>query len=116
MTDIALASLMRQEVTVQTPGLTTDAYNNEVRDWSAPVGRSLNVYLEQTEETEVTVARETYESNWLMVAPASDHLKAWERVVYGDLKLEVIGPPRRYFDPELGADHHIEARLRAVTG
>lgn len=112
---MTLANLLKQSLTVQRWGVTgTDDYGNDVYGVSSST--TVSGYLQQTEAQEVTLDRQTYISDWLVVLPAGTGLDANDRIVYGGVTYEVIGPPADEWNPRLGVTDHREARLRVVSG
>lgn len=112
---MTFAALLNQPITVERRGVTgTDAYRSEVL---GTVTTYTTVgYLEQTAAVEVIVDRETYTSEWLLVLPSGSFIDANDRVVYGGVTYEVIGPPHRVWNPRIASEHHVEARLKATSG
>lgn len=108
-------NLLTQSLTVQRWGVTgQDDYGNDVYGMTS--SSSVSGYLEQTAEQEVTLNRQTYVSDWLAVLPTGTALDANDRIVYGGVTYEVIGPPNRVWNPRLAVEDHVEARLRVTSG
>lgn len=108
-------NLLKQSQTLRHMGVTgQDDYGNDVYG-VVSTGTVLG-YLEQTEAREITLDRETYISDWLDVLPAGTTVDANDEIVYGGVTYEVIGPPDHVWDPRLGAEDHIECRLRVTSG
>jgi hypothetical protein len=114
---MSLSALLKQPLSVQhfAPTGAHDDYGNEI---VAQVGSptTVNGYLEQTEEREITLNRETYITDWLAILPAGTVIDGNDRITFGGATYEVIGPPDRKWNPRLGAESHVEAHLRVVTG
>lgn len=90
-----------------------DGYGNPRPTWA-----TVDVYavwLEQTSAQEVTEGTDTALSDWLLVVPGLVDLDYRDRVREGDRVFEVVGAPDTKRVPG-GAPHHVEARLRMVTG
>jgi hypothetical protein len=98
---------------------TTDRYGNEVRDWNAAtVTADVPAWIEPaaqaTASTEDTNDRDRLTAQWLLIVAAGTDLTGLDRVVYNGATFEVDGPPRTARN--LRGSHHIEARLKVVTG
>lgn len=109
-----ITNLLNQPLTVQRRSTTaTDEYGNEVLGTTASTP-SLG-YAEQTAATEVTVGRETYTTDWLVVLMEDVAIDGSDRILLGDLTLEVIGKPHKVWNPRTARLHHIECRCREVS-
>lgn len=114
---MAIAHLLKQPVTIQHVASSgTDALGNEVTDVDPDDNIDTFGYVEQTAAAEITVDRQTYTSDWLVILPAGVTVGARDRIVSGDITLEVIGPPAEAWNAIAGAVDHIECRCRYVTG
>lgn len=112
---MTLAALLNQPLTIQRRASTsTDEYGDDVPGTVSTV--ETHGYVEQTEATEVTVDRETYRTDWLVVLPAGTPIDGSDRIIHGARLLEVIGSPHEAWNPHRRAVDHIEARAREVTG
>jgi hypothetical protein len=113
-------SLLPHLVEVEHPGTRTDRYENTVVDWSTSTRAPVNAWLQQNTSAEDTDQRDAQIGEWLMlcnpVTAGGDPLTVYgaDRVHWGALRFEVIGPPGPAYTPaEL---HHYEIRLRSVEG
>ncbi|MEV6836771.1 hypothetical protein AB0N17_20065 [Streptomyces sp. NPDC051133] len=107
-------------VDVEHPGSKTDRYGNQVADWSASKHAAVDAWLQQNTSAEDTDQRSAQIGEWLMlcnpVDTAGQPLTVYgaDRVHWGGLDFEVLGPPGPAYTPvEL---HHYEIRLKAVEG
>ncbi|MFD9212090.1 hypothetical protein ACFVY9_03020 [Streptomyces sp. NPDC059544] len=107
-------------VEVETPGRRTDRYGNDVVDWSASTRTPVDAWLQQNAGAEDTDQRDAQIGEWLMVCnPVSAAGEALtvhgsDRVHWGALQFEVLGPPGPAYTPN--EFHHYEIRLRTVEG
>jgi hypothetical protein len=112
---VSLLGLLTQPLTVQHRSATSkDEYGNDVITTTSTVG--INGYVEQTDAQEVTVDRETYQTDWLVVLPAGTPVDGSDRIVHGDRTFEVVGRPHEVWNPRTRSVHHIKARAREVVG
>lgn len=65
--------------------------------------------------TEDLDGRDTVAELWDLYAPAGTDLRATDRVRFGGILLEVDGEPLSW-DDHRGTAHHLEVRLKRVTG
>lgn len=114
---MAIAHLLKQPVTIQHVTITgTDALGNEVQGVDSDQNIDTLGYVEQTAAAEVTVDRQTYTTDWLVILPSDVTVGARDRIVSGAVTLEIVGPPSEAWNPIAGAVDHIECRCRYVTG
>lgn len=112
---MSLAGLLNQPLTIQRRGSTSrDEYGNDVPGTISTV--EVDGYVEQTAATEITVDRETYTTDWLVVLPAGTPIDGSDRIVHGGKLLEVIGSPHEAWNPRRRMVDHIEARCRESDG
>jgi hypothetical protein len=115
---VSFDSLLTRTATVEPYEPTTDDdFNDEVIAWgepvdypawfnSAPTGGAL---------TELTVERDTAMEEDLVFLPAGAVINYLSRVTRDDgVVFQVYGPPDRVFTPR--GEHHVEAKLRAISG
>lgn len=111
--------MFHQQVTRLRATTTTDRYENEILDWTAPDRLDVDdVALQPRSSVETTTTgRTTVVSGWwLCTRPGVDvDLTAADRIEAGGLVLEVAGDVARWPAPG-GGVHHVEAALRRVTG
>lgn len=110
---MSIAHLAKRPVTYHRHSTSgKDAYGNPQDTWTADASTT-NVWLEQTQSTEVTANENTQTSDWLLVDPdPAAGLTGRDRVeVDGDM-FEVVGPPHVVHTPR--GPHHVEARLAHV--
>jgi hypothetical protein len=99
--------------------LTTDRYNNQVRDWAAaqrsPVsGVNVQPAGSPPQSDEDTTGRQTTVTGWRLYTPPGMDIDLLEtdRIEYGGMTLEVDGKVGRWRIS--GRVHHVEAALREV--
>ncbi|MEU3289897.1 phage head completion protein [Streptomyces longwoodensis] len=115
-------SLLPHLVVVEHPGSKTDRYGNTVPDWSqgATTRAEVAAWLQQNSGGEDTDQRDAQIGEWLMLCnpetvegePLTVH--GSDRVQWGELRFEVIGPPGPAYTPD--ELHHYEIRLKSVEG
>ena len=107
-------------VEVEHPGTRTDRYGNQVVDWSASTRTPVEAWLQQNTGAEDTDQRDAQIGEWLMVCNPVDAgggpltVHGADRVHWGELSFEVIGPPGPAYTPT--EFHHYEIRLKSVEG
>lgn len=104
---------MNQSVTLRTP--TGDPGNTIAGTETTYTEATTTMYLEPRSGREDTPNRNTPIGDWLGVGLASVDWDSWQQVVYGVHVFEIVAPPRPFYDPLLGADHHVELDLQEVT-
>lgn len=113
-------SLLPHLVEVETPGRRTDRYGNDVVDWSASTRAPVDAWLQQNTGAEDTDQRSAQIGEWLMicnpVTAGGDPLTVHgsDRVHWGAMRFEVLGPPGPAYTPT--EFHHYEIRLQVVEG
>lgn len=75
-----------------------------------PAPRSVAVSEEDTED------RNTQSSHYLLFLPADADVKGSDRLVIDGDVFEVDGPPRRFDNPRVAAEHHLEVSLKRIEG
>lgn len=110
---MSLGKLAKRPVTYHRHSTSgTDAYGNPQDTWTADP-TTTDVWLEQTQATEVTANENTQTSDWLLIDPDPDAgLSGRDRVVVDGDMFEVVGPPHVVYTPR--GPHHVEARLKHV--
>lgn len=95
-----------------TEGETRDRYNNPQAEEKRKMTRAS---LEQTDEQEVTVGRDTQISDWTALLPRDAKISGRDQIVWNGRTFEVIGPPalRRGVG---GKGAFLFARLRYIDG
>lgn len=107
-------------VTIISPGLDTDRYDDVVPDWANPASSTVSAgWLIQTSTTEETEHRDTEVSGWRLFLPADAPISAGDRVTADPetyekaaTTYEVDGTPNVVSTPT--GPHHVEAVLRLV--
>lgn len=59
--------------------------------------------------------RNTQLGRWFGVVPADTELAGFDSLLYGELVMDLTGPPRPIWNPRLSAVSHIELSLRVVS-
>jgi hypothetical protein len=107
-------------VEVEHPGSRTDRYGNTLADWSTSTRSPVAAWLQQNTGGEDTDQRNAQIGEWLMicnpVTTAGQPLTVYgaDRVHWGGLRFEVLGPPGPAYTPT--GLHHYEIRLKSVEG
>lgn len=110
---MSLASLLNQPLTIERRSTTgMDAYGNEVTGITAT--EETEGYVEQRDATEITIGRETYTTDWLVVLKPGTAIAGRDRILYGSHVLEVVGQPHRTWNPRERAEGQVECRCREV--
>lgn len=116
---MSLLTTYTQTVTIVRAGTTGDRYNPAAArpDWSAATRTTAQAIIEQEASSEALGSRDTVTSAWrLFTLPGVDiDLTAYDRIEWNGRTLEVDGAPAKVTGRG-GSVHHIEARLREVTG
>jgi head-tail adaptor len=113
-------SLLPHLVQVDHPAIVTDRYGNETTDWAGATQAHVWAWLQQNTGREDTDQRDAQIGEWLMICNPVDAdgapvtVYGADRVHWGDLLFEVIGPPGPAYEPT--ALHHYEIRLKSVEG
>lgn len=107
--------LLNQPLTIERrSAITTDEFNNEVAGAESTV--TTTGYVEQTTATEITVDRETYVTDWLVVLFADVQVDASDHILYAGGTLKVVGKPHRVWNPRLRRYSQTECRCVEVAG
>lgn len=114
-----MSALYGDAVTILRAGYLVDAYGNpsSQRDWAHAVRTPVSgVSVQPDVSTEATGDRGTIVTGWRLFTPKGRDLDllATDRVEFGGMTLEVDGEVARYRMG--GRVHHVEARLKRVTG
>lgn len=90
-----------------------DEYGTPTYD-HVPDAEPTDVWLEQTQATEVVVDENTQISDWLLVDPnPSAGITGRDRIDVDGVTYKVVGPPHVVHTPR--GPHHVEARLQHVN-
>lgn len=115
-----MSGLYRQTVVVLRAPLVADRYGNKVPDWEnaarTTVERvNLQPASSPSDSDEDTENRQLTVTGWQLSTPRGVDLDLLEtdRIVYGDLVLEVAGKVGRWETG--GRVHHVEASLKEVS-
>jgi hypothetical protein len=117
---VGLLTLLTQPVVVEQWADTgeKDGYGNPIRAKTGEV-EELG-YLERADSrgqsTEVQLDRDTFVSDWTLVLRAGVIVAGGDRIRYAGDAFEVIGEPARPWNPRTRREHHLELRLRHVSG
>ncbi|EPD63175.1 hypothetical protein [Streptomyces sp. HGB0020] len=72
-------------------------------------------FMQPVQTSERTDDRDTVEASWTCFLPPDTDLRPTDQIRFRGLVYEVDGEPQP-FDTRTGVTHHIEVRLRRVTG
>lgn len=111
---MSITRLLGDVVTVYPASTGTDEYGNTVLTYGS--GTDYPARMEQTTGTEVTQDRDTQVADWVLFLNPDAVITGDSRVVFNGSTFEVLGPPSTPTTPRTVGAHHIEARLRHVTG
>lgn len=112
---MSITSLLNQPLTIQRQGpVGTDEYNNEVVGTTSTFATT--GYVEQTEAKEVTVDRETYTTDWLVVLFPDVAIDGSDHIAFGTQTFLVVGSPHTVWNPRTRVFHHIECNCVEITG
>lgn len=111
---MSISRLLGDVITLQVPTTSTDAYGSSTFVYSG--GTDYPARMQQTAGTEVTKDRDTQVSDWLLFLNPDVPITGDSRVLFNGQTFEVLGPPAIPTTPRTVGPHHIEARLRHVSG
>lgn len=111
---MSFASLLVEDITIVHAGQTVDRYQDTTDDWSTATRVAVKGRLQQTSTTEVTVGRDTVMADWTLFLGADAVIGPSDRVEANGATYEVVGQPAVVYGR--AAPHHLEVRLRSVTG
>lgn len=102
-------------VTVLHAPLTSDTYNNRVRDWPNAVRTPVRAVVQGVSTTEATDGRSQTDTVYRVYLPAGTAVTAQDRLEWEGLTLDIDGEPipRGGVTPAL---NHIEITGRVVSG
>lgn len=102
-------------VTVVHAELTTDAYNNRVRDWEHATRTAVRAVVDGTATAEDTEGVDQTSTTYRCYLPPGTAITAQDRLEWEGLVLEVAGEPIPRKGPT-GALDHIQVDVRRVSG
>ncbi len=106
---------LTQDVVITIPGLTTDAYNNQIPDWGAGATTVTEKgLLQQSSSAEDTDDRDTVVTGWELFLTAATAAVATARVVVDGRRFEVDGIPDVMRVSK--GPHHVQAKLVSIDG
>lgn len=111
---MTLTSLLVHDITIVTPGSTTDRYSNTVKDWSTSTSEVVKGWISQRDGSEQLDHREAQISGWVLFLHTGSTITAFDRVTWSGITFEVDGPINPAWSPR--GEHHLEVPLRVVTG
>lgn len=109
------AMLLSQEITILTPGETTDDYGNTVQDWSAPTERTVAAYVRPAAASENIADRNAVTAAW-QVHTNDRNIGALDRIRYDGVVYEIDGKPLTWDKTPRGGTGHTKLLLRRVDG
>lgn len=113
-------SLLVRAVTLHTAGTTVDRYQNTIPDWDTATTTIVDGWFESDPvfagDSELLDHRNGEVTEAVLFLPAGTSVTASMRVtIVGEADMfEVDGPPNHVWSP--AGEHHIEVRLKRVTG
>ena len=113
-----MSVLAVQTVTVVRAPLAANRYGGQIRDWANATRTDVEgVSVQPGPSTEDVRDRELLVGTWTLYGPRGRDidLLATDRVQVDGMVLQVDGDPNRWPAPG-GGIHHVEAKLRQVTG
>lgn len=108
--------ILSDEITIVRAPLVTGYGNSLVWDWANASRTTVPAGLQPGPSTEQTGARDEVTTFYTAFVPAGTDVRVTDRVEWDDRTWEVDGEPRAWPEPETGAGHHIEVRLRIDEG
>lgn len=109
---MTVEALMIQPVTLQVPvGVTRDENGAAFQVYE---DAATFMYLEPKASNEVLEDRNTPITDWTGYGFIGVEFSSSCRIVYGDHTFDIIGDPRPWWNPLVGAFSHIEMDLREV--
>ena len=107
-------SLMVHDIEIVRAAAATDVYGNTTDNWATATTVDTVGWVTQRDNDEDTSDRDQQTRLWTLYVPADTDITGHDRVVWGDLTFDVVGPPHRAWTPR--GEHHIEADLKLVEG
>lgn len=98
---------------------TTDGHGNTVPDWTDTTSATIDdVKIQPVDVSEETTVRDGRVSLYRLLSKpgTAPDVLASDRITYGGVTYGVQGDPLIFGDPAGAGTHHIEARLRVVSG
>lgn len=116
---MSLRTLMVHTVTIVHPGITTDRYGNETKNWATASRTDTSAWVSRATQLEDRSAgREAEVSTWLAYLPTGVDVAGGDRLEWTPtgtlITFEVDGPPLPAWAPR--GPHHLEVYLRVVEG
>lgn len=111
------ARMLPHQITILTPGTTTDGYGNQVPDWAAATSRTAAAYVRPWTpgDENVDAGRDVSDRVW-QVHTNDSAVTAFDRIVHDGVTYEIDGDPMiRKLAPG-GRLGHTKLRLRRVDG
>lgn len=109
-----LISLMTRDILIRRPSQTTDLVGDTVLDWNTPVDVVAKAYIETDATREEEFIRASEERIFKVFVPPETDVEASDRIVWGSLTMEVVGPPMERWTPD--GLHHKEVLAREHVG
>jgi hypothetical protein len=113
---VSITDFLIEDTTIVAPVFVAGARNDLVADWDNATRTAAKAWIAQATRSEVTDGRDALVQTFIATYAAGTVIDGRCRVEWGDLTLEVIGPPNRPKTPDGGGEHHVTATLRAVDG
>lgn len=111
---MTIAALMVHTVTIKRASTTTDRYGDTAADFDTATSTTTVAWISQRAASEIVNGREAQLSEWVAFLPADADVLGQDRIIWGDITFEVVGPPNHAWSPR--GENHIEAVLKVVNG
>lgn len=111
---MSLTSLLVHDVTIITPGTTTDAYGDTQPDWTTSTTSTVKGWLAQTSSIENLDGRDATITTLALTLPAAAPIGPRDRVSIDGIVYELTGAPISAWTRR--GEHHIECSLGLVIG
>jgi hypothetical protein len=111
---VTFSTLLVHDVTIVTPGTTTNGYGDTVKDWDAATETTAKGWVSQRSASEDLDHRNAEVSTWVLFVDPDVAVTADDRVEWEGLTFEVDGPVLPAHTPR--GRHHLEVPLRLVDG
>lgn len=108
------ASMLTDELTIITPGTTTNRLGDTEPDWDDATTATVRGRISQRSRSEDNAQRAAQIGEWTAYLPGGTVIDGRCRVTRGAQTFEVVGPP--YEPTSIDGPTHVEVTLRLVEG
>lgn len=110
-----ISRLLQRSVTIQRRGVTgTDAHGSPTTGTTSTT--TTTGHLHQVESDETVGPQDTGRADFMLFLPAGTSIDHTDRVVIGSTTYQVVGMPASRTRATTGVEHHVEVRVREVSG